>query len=375
MNRSGIEWCDHTFNPITGCLTGCPYCYARSMVRRFSGDPRTNKQHKDKYTKKINRYDTASGTKKATLYLLDEPFMGEDGNKIIYPFGFDITLHKYRENELDGLKSGCKVFVGAMTDIFGPWIPDEWIVKIFEICEDHPNNQYIFLTKWPTRYVELKVMGLLPNHPNFWYGTSITKPEDQFFSTDEFNCWVSMEPLEEEFFFDQDEKETEEGFKYIKWIVTGAETGNRRGKVKPDLLWIEEIRDMADRQGIPLFMKDSLLTIVKESDMRREWPDAMLESKPGPGWKRTRYSTCAVCGMEYKKGEMATIEARGARGTSSQPLEEMEETKPVREIIEEVQTEICDHYCKYTDGYKDADDEKYSDLVNRYCVSCPLNRL
>ena len=77
---------------------------------------------------------------------------------------------------------------------------------------------------------------------------------------------------------------------------------------------------MADRQGIPLFMKDSLLTIVKESDMRREWPDAMLESKPGPGWKRTRYSTCAVCGMEYKKGEMATIEARGARGTSSQPL-------------------------------------------------------
>jgi len=53
----------------------------------------------------------------------------------------------------------------------------------------------------------------------------------------------------------------------------------------------------------------------------------------------------------------------------------MEETKPVHEIIEEVQTEICDHYCKYTDGYKDADDEKYGDLVNRYCVSCPLNRL
>lgn len=41
----------------------------------------------------------------------------------------------------------------------------------------------------------------------------------------------------------------------------------------------------------------------------------------------------------------------------------------------EVQEEICDNYCKYTDGYKDADDEKYSDLVTRYCVSCPLNRL
>ncbi len=53
----------------------------------------------------------------------------------------------------------------------------------------------------------------------------------------------------------------------------------------------------------------------------------------------------------------------------------MEETKPVHEIIEEVQTEICDNYCKYTEGYKDADDEKYSDLVNRYCVSCPLRNL
>lgn len=53
----------------------------------------------------------------------------------------------------------------------------------------------------------------------------------------------------------------------------------------------------------------------------------------------------------------------------------MEETKPVREILEEVQAAICDNYCKYAVGYKDADYEKYSDLVNRYCVSCPLNRL
>lgn len=68
-------------------------------------------------------------------------------------------------------------------------------------------------------------------------------------------------------------------------------------------------------------------------------------------------------------------ETREAMSTKMRRSEEMEETKPVREIIEEVQTEICDHYCKYTDGYKDADDEKYSDLVTRYCVSCPLNKL
>lgn len=41
----------------------------------------------------------------------------------------------------------------------------------------------------------------------------------------------------------------------------------------------------------------------------------------------------------------------------------------------EVQAEICDHYCKYTNGYKDADDETFAERVNQYCVDCPLNKL
>ena len=43
MNRSRIEWCDHTWNPITGCLNECQYCYARKMSMRFSGDIKKNK--------------------------------------------------------------------------------------------------------------------------------------------------------------------------------------------------------------------------------------------------------------------------------------------------------------------------------------------
>ena len=49
MNRSKIEWCDHTWNPITGCLHNCRYCYARGMARRFCGDIRLNKLAKDDY--------------------------------------------------------------------------------------------------------------------------------------------------------------------------------------------------------------------------------------------------------------------------------------------------------------------------------------
>lgn len=40
MNKTGIEWTDFTWNPVTGCLHDCPYCYARSdypWPREFPG--------------------------------------------------------------------------------------------------------------------------------------------------------------------------------------------------------------------------------------------------------------------------------------------------------------------------------------------------
>jgi len=30
--KSKIEWTDYTWNPITGCLKNCDYCYARKMA-------------------------------------------------------------------------------------------------------------------------------------------------------------------------------------------------------------------------------------------------------------------------------------------------------------------------------------------------------
>lgn len=49
MNRSKIEWCDHTLNIITGCRHGCEYCYARKISQRFCGNVKLNKTMKDKY--------------------------------------------------------------------------------------------------------------------------------------------------------------------------------------------------------------------------------------------------------------------------------------------------------------------------------------
>lgn len=49
----------------------------------------------------------------------------------------------------------------------------------------------------------------------------------------------------------------------------------------------------------------------------------------------------------------------------------MEEKKiqTIPQIIEEVKTEMCDHYCKYPNEIKD--DEELCDI----CGKCPLGRL
>lgn len=44
--------------------------------------------------------------------------------------------------------------------------------------------------------------------------------------------------------------------------------------------------------------------------------------------------------------------------------------KSVADIINEVVTEICDHYCKYPEKYAD-----YEEMLKEQCEDCPLNKL
>jgi protein gp37 len=77
------------------------------------------------------------------------------------------------------------------------------------------------------------------------------------------NTFVSFEPLLEEF----------HGV-YIgefNWVIIGAETGNRKGKIIPKRSWIETIASSCERRGVPVFMKDSLEPIMGDG-MRSEFP-------------------------------------------------------------------------------------------------------
>ena len=76
MNRSLIDWCDFSWNPVTGCNFGCEYCYARRQATRFAGNTRLNMTNEQLKT------DTAG------LYILEQPFKNYNGAVLPVPAGF-----------------------------------------------------------------------------------------------------------------------------------------------------------------------------------------------------------------------------------------------------------------------------------------------
>ena len=303
MNRSKIEWCDHTWNPITGCRHDCKYCYARRMTARFAGDVRLNLMAKKDYT----MAPAADGGE--DLYVLDAPMLNETGNPLVYPFGFAPTLHRYRMNIPGKLKMGNNIFVGAMADVFGSWVPDSWLDEILEVCTQHPIHNYMFLTKYPQRYEQYCV----PKRENMWYGTTITREHEigrvRYLPA---NCrrFVSIEPLME----DIEPQNNYPMFRYIDWVIIGAETGRRKDKTVPQLEWIRKIVLEADKNGLPVFMKDSLIPIIGEKNMRREFPKQLQHSKISPKMEAKMYDVCAECKDRLKKSDMITLLARSRRG-------------------------------------------------------------
>lgn len=268
-SRTKIDWCDASWNPVTGCLHGCEYCYARRIAERFGAreiyDPECQCQ------RHLIERGMLTGTGKPLE--LDYPWeqKNKDGSitNAAYPFGFEPTFHRYRLDEPKRWKKPRTIFVCSMADLFGDWVPDEWIEQVFEACEAAPQHRYLFLTKNPKRYVGLYRNGILRVRDSFWYGSTITGANEPFFFSrvpdDNPHTFCSIEPILEPV-----------GAMQVMpdWVIVGAETGNRKGKVVPQKEWIDEIAAECKRRRKPLFMKDSLRAIMTD-DFRQQFPWAV----------------------------------------------------------------------------------------------------
>ena len=213
-SKTKIDWCDSSWNPVTGCYHDCPYCYARGMATRF-GTPPKGKTHR-------NIYEVDEPIRKAAM-------SGTIGAINPYPHGFQPTLHRYKLDEVRKWKRPRTIFVCSMADLFGDWVPLTWIKEVFEACRKAPQHRYLFLTKAPERLYSLCALGQLPMDENFWFGCSVPTLETPYYYNNSLNTFVSIEPLRAPFHY----LGAAPPEKLPKWIIIGAETGNRKGKVIP----------------------------------------------------------------------------------------------------------------------------------------------
>ncbi len=112
-DRSGIEWTDATWNPVTGCnkvSEGCKNCYAEKMAKRLQamGAPR-------------------------------------------YANGFKVTLHPDVLTKPLHWTRPRRVFVDSMADLFHPEVPFEFIDKLFGVMALAQWHVFQVLTKRPER--------------------------------------------------------------------------------------------------------------------------------------------------------------------------------------------------------------------------------
>jgi protein gp37 len=253
MKKTKIEFCDSTWSPVSGCRYLCPYCYARGTANRFKG---CDKNPEGK-------------TDAEVVDLKGREFITcRDGVARVapYPYGFTPTFHEYRLWDIQRGKFGKTIFVCSTSDLFGDWIPDEWIEKVFSTCLEADDHRYLFLTKNPSRYIDLHNAGKLPKRDNFWYGSTIDNPDAPIFWSDCHHTFVSIEPIMRPF-----GQAKGAHLESVEWAIIGAETGNRREKVIPEKSWIEPVVDFLLKNKTPVFMKGS---------MKPVWGDDIITELP-----------------------------------------------------------------------------------------------
>lgn len=108
-DKSDIEWTDATWNPVRGCIKvspGCKNCYAETFAERFRGVP---------------------------------------GHP--YEQGFDPRLVPEKLGEPLKWQKGRRIFVNSMSDLFGDFVPDEYIASVFAVMASSGHHTFQILTK------------------------------------------------------------------------------------------------------------------------------------------------------------------------------------------------------------------------------------
>lgn len=260
--RTKIDWADASWNPVTGCLHGCSYCYARRIAERFGSKMQPIFTDYPVLNEPVRCTDTYDYMRTAGI---------SAGNIQPYPFDFTPTFHRYKLDEPQRWKKPKTIFVCSMADLFGEWVPDKWIIEVLDACRAAPQHRYLFLTKNPSRYDWLEDTDLITDKDtNFWLGSTTTDiMRDMLHYNHTLHTFQSCEPMLAP--WPPAGPPNKDRKKLPEWVIFGAETGNRKDKVVPQKEWVDNAVQMCRNMGAKVFMKESLREIMG-ADFVQEFP-------------------------------------------------------------------------------------------------------
>ncbi|HSW29774.1 MAG TPA: phage Gp37/Gp68 family protein [Longimicrobiales bacterium] len=224
--RTGIEWTELTWNPVTGCTrvsAGCDNCYAATLAHRLLNDSYC-----------------------ARLPVVDSDITRRD------PFA--VRLWPERLEHPLGWSTPRMIFVNSMSDVFHADIPEVFTRRLFEVMLEADWHTYQLLTKRPARAQrflrrnrDLLPQGMLPSH--VWIGASVENQEAAFRvrqlqAVPAAVRFLSCEPLIGPVDLDLDG---------IHWVIVGGESGPVRRPMNPE--WVTAIRDRCMAKAVPFFFK------------------------------------------------------------------------------------------------------------------------
>jgi protein gp37 len=245
-----------TWNPVTGCTKvspGCAHCYAEVLAERFRGVP---------------------------------------GHP--YGQGFDLRLwHDRLELPLRWRRPRL-IFVNSMSDLFHPGVPDDFIIKVFDVMVKARQHRFQLLTKRHERLAEMAPR--LPWPQNVWMGVSIENRRfvhraDYLRRVPAAVRFISAEPLLGPL----------EGLDLdgIHWLIVGGESGPGARPMHPD--WARQLCSRCHDHGVAFFFKQwgahipedqmaepgsQALTIIDANG--RSWNGASSPAVPGAQLVRVR---------------------------------------------------------------------------------------
>lgn len=251
--KTSIEWSDATWNPVRGCVKvspGCKHCYAETFAERWRGI-------------KGHAYE-----------------QGFDPRLVPGQLGWPLTKRK-----------PLRIFVNSMSDLFGDFVPFEYIAAVYGVMAACPQHTFQVLTKRPGRRLifrewlaqEASAFRGRPmasaeaefcSHrawlngdvligepvaqpwplPNVWEGVSV---EDRKYGVPRIDAlreapaavrFLSIEPLLEDL--------GKLDLRDIDQVIVGAESGRSARPMHED--WVRSIRDQCAEQGVRFFYKQRL---------------------------------------------------------------------------------------------------------------------